>query len=183
MKTKKLRVSYSLLHLWAQGKTDDAVSTYFHMDRPTTQAMSFGRRFHEDVAKYIEKEGKLPEWLFTHEIKKPQPELVVTVPYNELFDIKAIFDCLDVPNLFEWKSGVTNSLVWANTHQLSLYFLVAEIAKIKVEKAYLVHWNQYTKKGDFTIVWNNKSHIEYAKNMIDSYAPEIYDFFKNEGLI
>jgi len=181
---KKIRLSHSLIQAWERGKPDEAVAMYLHMDTFTNQAMIDGRRIHEEIADHIDKFNSLPEYLGVKmDLNLPETEKELIVEYNELFDFKGIIDCLDIPIMFEWKTGVSDSLEWARTKQLPLYFMALDIAEIPVESAYLAHYNQHTKENDLTIVHNSPRLVEEGRNIIDSVGPEIWDFFKGQGLI
>lgn len=180
---KKLRISYTLLSLWARGKTDEAITAYFHIIKPTSPQVKEGKDKHEEIAKIVRDTGQFPSWLSSIKLHKPLPEHEIIVPYNNFFDIKAIVDCLDSPSLFEYKTGISDSLKWANKLQVPFYFLVCELAHIPVDKAYLLHFNQYTQNSDWTLIWNNKKAREKAKNLIDTIAPEIYDFLLEQNLL
>jgi hypothetical protein len=180
---KKIRLSHTLMSLWERGDYSDAVSTYFHLDRPITQPMRDGRRIHEEIEDHINKTGQFPEWFFNYPLVDPEAEKVVTVSYNELFDVKGLFDCIDGKTMFEFKTGRSDSLTWARTYQIPLYFLIAELAGIDVDKCFLIRWNQYEKKRDFCIVHNSEAIREKARNFVDSVGPEIHRYFEQEGLI
>lgn len=180
---KKLRLSYSLLEAWKRGETDQAISTYFRVSGEPTPQMIEGKEIHEQIAEHINKFNTLPDFLIEQELKIPSTEMEVTVPYNELFDLKAVYDCYDSPTLYEWKTGVQPSITWTRTHQLPFYFLVGELGKLKIDRAILVRYNQYDKSRDFAIVHNSKTLRDKARNYIDSYGPEIYEFFSREGLV
>ena len=179
----KLRLSHSLIEAWERGNPDDVVTMYFHLEAKTNKAMEDGRRIHEEIAEHVDTYNTFPDWFFDKELRLPETEKEVIVEYNEMFNLKCIIDCLDIPLLYEFKTGGSESLEWARTNQLPLYFLACEIAKIPVESAYLIHHNQHIKKTDFTIVHNSASLREKARNVIDSTGPEIYEFFSREGLI
>lgn len=180
---KKIRLSYTLLSLWSKGDVQSAVDTYFHLDRPITEAMKRGKETHEELQAHIEKYNSFPDWFFNYPLSLPEAEKTVIVEYNELFDLKGIFDCLETLDgtLFEFKTGNSDSLEWARTWQIPIYFLIAEIAKIPIEKAILIRHNQ--GKSDFCVVHNSQRLRDRARNVIDSIAPEIYSFFLKEGLI
>lgn len=182
---KKIRLSHSLMYLWERGDVDGAVSTYCRLDRPITRQMKEGREIHQEIEEHIGKYNTFPEWFFDAELKLPQPEREVVVKYNEMFDIKGIFDCMDVSTntLYEFKTGVSNSLEHARTYQIPLYFFIAELANIDVDKAYVIRWDQYNKKTDWCIVHNSEKLREKGKNLVDSVGPEIYAFFEQEGII
>lgn len=182
---KKIRLSYSFLSLWERGDIDGAISTYYHLDRPTSKAMEDGKRIHEEIADHITEVGQLPDWLIPFELKLPEPEKEVVVSYNDLFDLKCYMDCYDPVRkvLLEFKTGKTDSLAWTRTWQLPIYFLIAEIEKIPIDYALLIHHNQHTKENDFTVVHNAPIHREYARNIIDSIGNEIWSYFDQNGLL
>ena len=182
---KKIRLSHTLLSLWERGDYNAAVETYFHLDREITPQMKDGRRIHEEIADHIQKYNIFPEWFFDHRLHVPEVEKELVVPYNEWFDLKCFIDCYDsVPqDIFEYKTGVSDSLTWARTYQLPLYFLISELAGMHVNRGFLIHHNQYKKETDFVIVHNTEGKRDKARNFIDSVGPEIYTFFEKEGLV
>lgn len=182
-KLDKLRVSYSLLSMWERGQIDRAIATYFHAPMKATEPMKQGRTLHNEIEKHINKNKKLPDWLPKLQLYNPKPEEKLIVEYSDEFDISVVIDCLDEPNMFEWKTGVTDSLTCANTKQIPFYFLACELAGVPVKKAYLVHYNQHEKTKDWTIIWNNKTARENARNYIDSIAPEIQSYFLEAGFL
>ena len=180
---KKLRLSYSLLNRWGMGDIDGAVQTYFHMDTTPTPQMIEGRKLHEEIAKHIDDNKSFPSWFFDFELKKPETEKEVITSYNEMFDLKCIIDLLDLPLLFEFKTGVTDSLGWSRTDQIPLYFLICELAGIDVSSAFLIRHNQYAKNSDFCVVHNHIGLRDHARNVCDSIGPEIHTFFTEQGLL
>ena len=181
---KKIRLSHSLISLWERGDVQGAINCYFHVDRIGSKAMEDGKRYHEEFAKSIDDTKALPEYVdIKVKFNAPETEKEVIVPYNEICTIKGILDCVDTPVLYEWKTGGTDSLEWARTGQLPLYFLICELAGIKIDYAYLVHYNQHNNNTDCTIVHNTPAKIEKARNIVDSVCFEIYDYFMEQGLL
>lgn len=179
----KLRISYSLLSAWERGRPDEVVNTYFHINNVKTPQLEYGEKFHEDMKDHITKMNSFPDWFFDFKLTVPEPEKKIIVPYNELFDISAQLDLIDMGTIYEYKTGVQSSGDWSRKNQLDIYFLACELAKIKVDKAFLLHWNQYDKSKDYTLIWNSPKKVENARNWIDSVAPEIHSFFHAQGLI
>jgi hypothetical protein len=142
-----------------------------------------GRKIHEEIADYIQTYNSFPDYLIDKELKLPMTEKEIVVRYNDVFDFKCIIDCLDTPFMYEFKTGVSDSLEWARTKQIPLYLMALDMAKIKVESAYLIHYNQHTKESDYTIIHNNKTIRDEGRNVLDSVGPEILEFFTKEGLI
>jgi len=173
----KLRLSYSLLTLWNNGRWEDSVKMYLHLETIKSKAMADGLELHEKWAKEITKNKRLKLGEAGFKFKNPKCEVKKIVSYNHRWDISGTFDILDGDTIYEMKSGVMSSLEYLNTYQLPLYFLIAEIAGIKVEKGVLIHYNQHKKETDASVLWNNKRQIEKAKNFIDSLAPEIEQYF------
>ena len=180
---KKLRLSNSLINSWLRGNPDEVIATYFHLDRPKSKALEDGIKIHEDLEKHITKYNSFPDWFFDGPLLMPECEKKVIVEYNEMFDLSGVFDCIDGRTLYEFKSGVQNSLTWVGKDQIPLYFLIAELAKIDLDKVYLIHYNQHTKEKDFAVMWNSPSLVEKGRNIVDSYGPEIHAFFESEGLL
>lgn len=184
---KKLRLSYSLMETWERGDVKGTIDCYFHVDKKTTKQMEDGKRIHKDIGEYILRYNNLPDYMnFNYTFTIPEVEKEVIVPYNEMLDIKGVFDCLNLPDLFEFKTGVSNSLEWTRTRQIPLYFLIAELNGIRedtLEKAFLIRYNQYENKSDFSVVHNSKRLRDEARNFCDTVGPEIHSFFEKEGLL
>lgn len=181
--TKKLRLSYSLVNLWSEGKIDQALSTYFHIDTGMTEAMKSGREIHKDIEETIKTTKQLPGYLTPIKLTDPKSEFELVVPYDEQFDLKAIIDCLDGKTLYEFKTGVTDSLAWSSFYQVPFYFLVCGLSNLEVDKAMLLHYNQHEKTNDFVQIWNGPRQVDRAKNFIDSVAPDVYEYFVTNGLL
>lgn len=187
MVKKKFRLSHSLLLLWSQGLTDRAIETYFHINQSKDPKMMEGRRLHEEWASKINKDKTLTLGLTTLTFNSPQTEFggngELNKPYNDLWDLGGRFDCIDSPVLYEFKSGVKNALDYAGEYQIPFYFLLADLAGLKIERAILLHYNQYLNKSDLVIVHNSKDQVNKARNFVDSIAPSVYQYFLDNGLI
>lgn len=179
----RLRLSYSLLDIFSKGDIDRAVSLYLHLNKKGTVAMEEGKTYHEKWSKEIKKNNELKLGASTFTFKEPLSEHVIEIPYNDRWDIKAVIDCLDGDILYEFKTGTAESLEYARGYQIPFYFLVCELAGINVERALILHWNQHIKKEDFVIVYNSQELKDKAKNFIDSLAPELEQFFVEQGII
>ena len=53
----------------------------------------------------------------------------------------------------------------------------------KVDKAYIVHYDQYRQEHDRTLIWNTEQERERGRNFIESLAPEIFSYFEKEGIL
>jgi len=179
----KLRLSYSLLNAWSRGRVDEAISLYLREDLPSSPALKYGKDFHKKVQKIIDEKKELNIVKTKLKFKKPETEKVIIINYSDRLDLKVIIDCLDTPFIYDWKTGVVNSLEYSNSYQFPLYFLACKMSGIDIERGFIVHYNQYEKKTDFTILWNGQTQIERATNYIESLAPEIYEHFEKHGIL
>ena len=179
----KLRLSHSLMYAWERGEPDRVVQMYFRMKSPTTPQMQAGTDMHKEISQYIVKNKELPPWLAPFKLNNPEPDKQVIVSYNELFDLKGLFDCYDEGDIHEFKSGRTDSLEYLRQDQIPFYFLLAELSELPAKRAFLFHYNQYDKRSDWAMLWNSPDVVERARNRIDTIGPEIYEFFKSEGLV
>ena len=179
----KLRLSYSLLSTWQRGEIDRAVQMYFRIQAPSTPQLDDGRAIHKEISQHILTFKKLPEYMPQIPLNDPKPDYEVVVPYNDLFDLKGVYDCLDDDTVHEFKTGVMSSVDYANMDQIPFYFLIDEMTENQLQQAYLIHYNQYLKKNDFVKIWKSQRLINKAKNLVDSVGPEIYAHFQKEGLV
>jgi hypothetical protein len=178
----KLRLSYSLLTLWNNGRWTDAVKMYFHEKTEKSDQMKQGLEYHAKWESEIKKTKKLKIGKATIKFETPKTELKKIVSYNEKWDLSGTFDCLDKTTLYEFKTGVASSMEYTNNNQLPLYFLIAELDKTPIEKGVLIRYNQYMKEADMTVLWNSRELVEKARNFVDSLAPEVEQYFIDHNL-
>lgn len=184
MKNKnRLRLSYSLLLLWSQGRVSEAVDLYLHKDTKRSKAMDDGLLLHKEWATKINRDKKLTLDSTTLEFKSPITELERTIEYNDRYDLKGVFDCLDGDILYEFKSGVLSSLEYAVGYQIPIYFLIGNRLNMGIEQARIIHYNQHKNKCDISLVWNTSSMLEKADNFISSLAPDIEKYFLEIGIL
>jgi len=182
--SKKLRVSFSLLQAWEKGLYDQCALMYQHLETPTNQGMKDGLYQHKIWEAEINKNKKLKIGKTEFIFKEPICELKKYVPYNEYFDLSVVFDCIDEPILYEWKSGSsTNSMEYATKEQIPMYFLACELMQIPIKYALVVHYNQLLGESDITVVHNTIHKRELAKNYVDTFASEIYLDFERRGIL
>lgn len=167
-----------------QGKHEKSIECYLRLtDKNPSPALEAGRRIHGEVAAYINEHKSFPEYLPSIPLRNPVTEESHIISFSDFFDFKGIFDVRDEDMLYELKTGVQDSLEWASTYQLPLYFVICQVKHIPIERAYLIHFNQYTRTHDFCIVHNTHTARKRAINLIESIGPEIYDYFQKEGVL
>lgn len=184
MKAKKLRVSYSLLKLWQKGDYEGAVNYYFKLDPITSAAMEEGRAWDDLVCNEVNTTKKFPKEWGGEKVANPQTQLKLVVPYSDEVDLVGQLDIYDDPIIYELKTGSSaDSGDYANDFQISIYFLLCELSGLNAEKAIIKHFNQMKQTLDQSMVWKSKNQIEKAKNFVEGYSPEIYQYFEEQGFI
>lgn len=173
----KLRLSFSLLNAWSKGHIDEAVAMYLHLPYKETEAMKQGKEYHEKWGAEITETGTVKIGKTHFNFTNPQIEHGIIVPYNDRWDLKAVYDCLDDDILYEFKTGTTDTMQYARSYQIPFYFLVAKLSNIPVKYAVLMHYNQHNNKGGFMLLHNGDEMIAKAQNLIDTLAPEIEQYF------
>lgn len=181
---RRIRLSFSLLSLWKQGKIDQAVESYFHIPSSfQTPAMDAGLAIHQEIAEHVKTHNSFPNYLPCFSLNSPITEKKVVTKFNDLFELSGQFDLIDGETLYEYKTGVTDSMEWAQSGQLSFYFYLCSLVGLPVKTGILIHYNQHLKEHDFTIVHNGPGHIESAINEIETIGPEIHHYFTEQGLV
>lgn len=181
MSNPKFRASFSVLSQWADGNWERAVKSYFKLEQFTTPAMAMGKEWHEKWAQHTNATGCLPVEFGGAKLKKPITELKTVVSLDDWLDLVFIIDCLDEPDIHEYKTGKQSSEAYANTKQLGVYAVGATLKGYLVKRGIIHHYDQYTKKTDTSIVWLTDKLIDDAHNWIFTIAGEMHDYFiKNE---
>jgi len=182
----KLRLSYSFLLQWHNGRYQDALDMYFHKPMVRSHQMEDGIKYHKQWEDTILDKGKLTIGKTEFTFENPICEEYFKVDYNEQFELSGKIDCRDAmwanSIIYDWKSGKMGSLDYAGSYQMGMYFLILELAKLPVDQGILAHWNQYNNTADITIVWNTKREVDKARNAIDTLGSEIYEYFIDNKL-
>jgi len=181
--TPKLRVSYSILKLWQQGRVDDMIVSYFKLGQMYSKAMDEGKQWDEYNNLYVSKHKQLAPEFGGDKLINPTPQVKWVTPYDETCDLVTVIDVLDAPTLYEVKTGVSkDSGDYCNDFQVAMYLLAAHMQGVDIERAYIIHYNQVTRQTDRSLIWNLSYERKRAKNYIDTLAPEVYNYFVQNDL-
>lgn len=175
----KIRLSYTILKFWEKNRLEDIVKEITGEEIEKNEDMKRGYEFDLMVQEVVKKEKRLPKELGGLKLNNPEIQKKIEVPYNELADLVGVYDIYDKPVIYEIKSSKFSSSDFLNDYQLDFYLLLAELSKLKVEKAILYRYDYLEKDYDKAILYNNKRSIEKIKNRIDSLLPEIYNFINS----
>jgi len=182
--SNKVRLSYTFMEAWRRGKIAEALDMYFHRNtfEPTRQMIA-GKELHEKMEAHIKSTGQFPDWVTkTIKLHAPVSEKVYVADYNDEFLLKGVIDVTDNKVVYELKTGLADSLKYTKEYQVPIYFLLCELVGIEVDRAIIIHHNQYSGVNDVAMVWNGKRQIERARNYIDSIGSEVYNYFNAEKL-
>jgi hypothetical protein len=181
----RLRLSYTLLNLWRQGRFDDALIYYFKMARVVSPAMEAGLKFDEYLNNYILEHDSYPiEW-GGDKLTEPQVQVKWEYEYSEHFDLVGVLDAWDGTTIYENKTGSSkDSADYANDFQIPIYFILAKAKGVAIDKAIIKHYNQHLSENQFdqSIVYNTPKEIERGRNFIETIGGEIYHYFEENNL-
>ena len=181
MQKNKLRLSFTLLSLWAQGNVDEAVRYYLGLKREETQAMKTGKKKHILNEEYIKNLGTTSKEFGELDLSGAKTEWKIEISYNELFDLVGVIDAYKKGVIYEFKTGKTSSFVYLSSPQIAIYTLLLKKINQPVEKIMVIRWDG--KDYDWSFRWYSDSLVDEAQNYIDSLAPEIYKFFSEKNLL
>lgn len=179
----KLRCSFSLLSMWRRGQFDMAVNSYLHRELPMNQAMSEGIMWDQHITEWVDLYKRLPDEFGGDELLKPKTQEKIIVPYNDMCDLVILPDILDGNMLWENKTGDSkDSADYAIDFQIAMYFLGCELSGRNIDMALINHYNQHTNELDRTLVWKTPQELERGRNFIETLAPEIHNYFSENGI-
>ena len=180
---KKLRISYTLLNTWRAGRIDDALVMYFKLAQMTSPAMEAGKNFDNYTNDFVRKNKSLPPELGGDKLIAPLAQEKWEIDLDERFELVGVPDIVDSPTLYEIKTGNSkDSGDYANDFQVGMYLLLAEKLGKKIDKAVILHYDQYKKELDKSLIWNTEYERNRAYNFITSLAPDIYEYFDQNNI-
>lgn len=176
-----LRLSYTLLRLWEQGKTDEVCAYVTKTsDQLVTDAVEQGSAWDKIVQESIEKEGKLPKEFgglalkgaFCQEKKTIELEDFVLVAKPDIVSFTG-------EELYEIKTGKFSSGDYANTMQVPIYMMVFDTVK----KATILHYDQAIDEMDWFLIHKTEELMKNTKDYVLKNGREVRDYLSNQGII
>lgn len=178
----KIRLSFTTLNLWERGLKEDAINSYFKIKKEPTEAIVEGKAIDELITEKINQENKLPSFMGKFILKKPIPQLKLETDYDK-FRLVGVLDCYDEGVIYEFKTGNIPSNVYALGKQIAFYSFLAEKNNYKVNKIFIIRYDQIKNKTDATLIWHSQSLIDKAIQFIEKNGNEIYQYLFSFGLI
>jgi hypothetical protein len=186
---KTIKLSYSVLLNWSQGRIDEAVAQYLGKPIPDTPQMQLGRIKHEIWANYTLKHGSMhPEVggdpMFEPMVEKKYEKLL---PFSDDYQIllRGVLDAFDAPpfldgeRIIEYKSGMGTATSYVDSLQTDYYKLLRPKAVLAEYRCYNPYFKTFTKGIKFLSDKNS----EMALNHIYTYGGEMLDYLLMNKLL
>ena len=181
MKTVKL--SYSILNAWKQGKYEDAVAMYLGKPIPSTPYMELGKLKHKQWEEYTLKTGKMHPELGEVELKKPivEQKYQKVIPFSDEYQIlmRGILDLEDGNTITDYKCGRSTPSSYIDGWQLDLYRLFRPHADLGVYRCF----NPYTETVSVGVKFLSDHNSEVALEHIITYGGEMIDYLVSNRLL
>lgn len=182
MVSNKFRASYTVLSQWESGNWEQAVKTYFKLEKFTTPAMQDGKEWHEKWEKHIRETNTMPIEFGGAKLDNPIVEGKVVVELDEWLDLVSVIDLYNSPVIYDWKTGKQSSEVYAGTKQGGIYAMIATLTNKYVERIEIHHYDQYRKQSDMSIVWVTPELMDASHNWVVTNAAEMHTYLQDNKL-
>lgn len=181
---KRLRLSYSILNAWSEGKKKDAIemATGIEKDNSDNYFIKQGKDFHTAWEREIKITGKLPRVFSTeNELVDPKTEVKMVVDVEE-FTFVGVIDCLDFDTIYEFKTGIKEEFNYTSGIQGLFYAALYE--RLHEEKIARVVYYKYCYNTCKRFEYEIQANTEDKKWALDwglKNAREIYKRLEKEG--
>ncbi len=179
-----MKVSYTILNAWAQGRYEDAVKYYFKLDVIQTPAMLEGSRFHKMWEEETMKTKSLPKVFGDKKMNDPKVENYLRVRLNDWLELSGKIDCFDSPVIYEYKSGKQTSEDIVRSFQPGVYGVLATLSNMYADRCEIYCFNQHLSKDNksMSTVYITDKILEDSLNWIETLAGEMNDYFITNSL-
>ena len=115
--------------------------------------------------------------------KEPKVEHEIVHDFSELSIVKGRIDCVDSDIVWEFKSGITSSLEYAQKNQIPFYFMLLKMGGNPPSYGKVVHYNQQEDMVDVSKVYYSEDLVEKAVNLCQTFEHEIYQLFSDRNIL
>lgn len=194
MKTKKtLKLSYSIISSWADGRWEDAIAMYLGKSLPDNPYLTLGKMMHEKWEKHILDTSKMPQELGGQKLINP----IVEKKYQKIISLgdkyqillRGVIDLECEENnkiiLQDHKCGTGRASQYVDSLQLDYYKLLrpnANIGRYACHNPYKCEALCQAKNLEnhvcygYGIKYLNEENAENALNHIITYGSEILQY-------
>ncbi len=171
------RASYTTLKFWESGNKEQAIAAYYKLPREETPQMLSGKLIHQQFETEIKRRKALPKVFGTKQFKSPMVELKRELLMDDWLTLVGVIDCFDEDTIYDWKTGVTTSEVYAATMQPKVYQLLMESAN----RFEIHHYNQYTNEVDMSIGFLTSKTAAKADEWVRTLSKDMYHYLQKYG--
>ena len=150
---------------------------YFKLDTFTTPAMAAGNELHKKWEAETMRTKCLPEVLGGTPLTDPKVEHKIVASLQPWLNLVGVIDCNDGHTLYEYKSGVQSSEQYASGKQHGVYALLARQAGYDPKLIKIIHYNQYTKRKDVSLVWVTDTLVNEAREWVETIAGQMHSYY------
>lgn len=168
--------------MWKTGNWQGAIEAYFKLERYITRGMADGRDLHEEWETHVRDTKTLPIVFGGAKLNNPIPEKKYEIPMYDWMTLVFKPDCVDSPDLHEFKSGTGSATEYAESLQLPVYAVGLTMADIYVKQGHVHLYNQHSKRSEYASVWITDSLLKKGLNFIQTVGGEMHEYFTKNGL-
>jgi hypothetical protein len=181
---RQIKVSYTILHAWEEGKYEDAVKYFFKLEVVKSPAMLEGIRYHKSWAEEIIKTKQLPKVFGEKKLINPQTEQYIKVKLNDWLWLSGKIDCYDKPTIYEFKTGISTSEDIARSKQVGFYGVLFTLNKQYADRAEIYCYNQKLTKDNksMSIVYLTDKVLEDTLNWTETLAGDFLNYLEQNKL-
>lgn len=173
---KTLKLSYSIISAWKEGRHEEAIGMYLGKDLPATDAMELGKLYDEKWNEYIEKTGELPPEFGGGALNNPQVQKKyrAVIPFSDDYQIvlSGVMDILEDDMITDNKCGRTEASAYVDKMQLDYY----SIFKPHIKTGRYLCYNPYTGGLTVGIKYLTQENRDNALEDIVTFGGEILQY-------
>jgi hypothetical protein len=177
-----IKLSYSILNAWKQGRFEEAVAQYLGKPLVATPAMELGKVMHKKWEQYVKKNKSLPPEFGGGDLRDPitEQKYEKRIPLGE-YEIlfRGVIDLEDGDTITDYKCGLSEPAGYLSGWQLDAYKLLRPEAKLG---RYLC-FNPYAKTYTVGAKFLTDKTAENALEHIITYGGELINYLKTQRLL
>ena len=183
---KKFRASFTVLSQWANGRWEEAIKSYYHLERVETPQMKLGKELHKQWADEVRRTGKLPKVFGGEPITPIFIEEYFRVDVNEWLQLSFVADLVIEENggtVIDYKtSSSKTSGEMIDTYQLPMYEIGLMLVGVLTRMGKILHYDPITKQVDQSMVWFSDNLRKETLEWIITNASEMHDYIQKNNL-
>jgi hypothetical protein len=177
-----IKLSYTILNAWKQGRFEEAVAQYLGKPLIPTPQMELGKLKHELWERYVNENKALPLELGGGKLRDPitEQKYEKRIPLGE-YEIlfRGVIDLEDEDVITDYKCGLSEPASYLSGWQLDAYKLLRPTAKL----GRYICFNPYSDTYSVGAKFLGPKQAENALEHIITYGSEMVDYLKTQKLL